>query len=293
MTNQTWRIVAAILAVVLAVLGGATIAFVIAPGPGATPTPAGSIAIASPSGGSPSASASIVVPASPSASASATASPTPSPTPVPIAQFTITQLKLDPRSPANAGVARFISFTSDGPGTITAQLKAISPQGTTHMCLRAGSKDIKCGDAASSTIKATTTSAHVNWRVSLEGNGMFTPTVELTITFPAAKPSVKIVHARFDGTAAPDTNGVEAIFVPRANGTAKLVATWGGHPFPWNMDATNQSSGTGSQSLHDQAATTGITRSVQVTAGETWKVLLANASDGLGATDMTFTLSWP
>ena len=36
MTNQSWRVVAAALAVVLAVLAGATIAFVIAPGPGAS-----------------------------------------------------------------------------------------------------------------------------------------------------------------------------------------------------------------------------------------------------------------
>src|SRR4029078_13463540 len=89
------------------------------------------------------------------------APPTPSPTPVPVAQVTITELKLDPRVPSTAGDPRFISFTSDGPGTITAQLKAIRTHGKTHMCLRAGSKDIKCGDAANATIKATTTSAHV------------------------------------------------------------------------------------------------------------------------------------
>ena len=39
MTNQTWRVVAGALAVILAVLAGATIAFVIAPGPGASASP--------------------------------------------------------------------------------------------------------------------------------------------------------------------------------------------------------------------------------------------------------------
>jgi hypothetical protein len=212
---------------------------------------------------------------------------------VPIAQVTITELKLDPRVPASAGDPRFITFVSDGPGTITAQLKAISPQGTTHMCLRAGSKDIKCGDAANATIKATTTSAHVTWRVSLQGNGMFTPTVELTLTFPAAAPSIKITHARFDGTGFPDTNGVQAIFVPRADGSARIVASWGGHPFTYEIDATNQSSGTGNATLANQGPGVNTNKSIPVTAGETWKIVLKNADAGFGTTDMTYSLSWP
>jgi hypothetical protein len=297
MTNQTWRVVAAALAVILAVLGGATIAFVIAPGPGASPSPVlPGFPTGSPSG-SDIAGASASLPVSPppseSLAPSASAPPTPSPTPVPIAQVTITELKLDPRMPSNAGDPRFISFTSDGPGTITAQLKAISPQGTTHMCLRAGSKDIKCGDSANGTITATTTSARVNWRVSLQGNGMFTPTVELTVTFPAVAPSIKITHARFDGTSFPDTNGVQAIFVPRAAGNAKIVASWGGHPFTYEIDAINQSSGSGNKTLTNQGPSTNTNKSIAVTAGETWKVLLENADAGFGITDMTYSLSWP
>lgn len=293
MNDRSWRIVAVILAVVLAVLGGATIAFVIAPGPGATPTPGDSFALGSASA-SPGASSSAVPSAqvSPSA-ATASPSPTPSPTPVPVAQFTITELRLDPRVPASAGVPRFFTFTSDGPGTIKAQLKAISPQGTTHMCLRAGSKDVKCGDAAGATLTATTTSAHVTWRVSLEGNGMFTPTVELTLTFPAAKPSVKITHARFDGTLHPDTNGIQVLFKPRAAGSARLVADWGGHPFTYEIRATNQTSGTGDKTFANQGPATKTDKSVAVTAGETWKLLLSNTADGNGTTDMTATVSWP
>jgi hypothetical protein len=294
MTTQSWRIVAAALAVILAVLGGATIAFVIAPGPGATASPVlPSFPAGSPSGSDiAGASASAQASASATASASASASPTPSPTPVPIAQVTITQLKLDPRTPANAGVPRFFTFTSDGPGTITAQLKAISPMGTTHMCLRAGSKDIKCGDAANSTIKATTTSARVVWRVSLEGTGMFTPTVELTLTFPAAAPSVKITHARFDGTGSPDTNGIQAVFVPRAAGNAKIVASWG-TAFQYTIKATNQSSGAGNKTLANQGPATNTNKSIAVTAGETWKIVLENADSSPSAVDMTATLSWP
>ena len=297
MTNQTWRVVAAALAVILAVLGGATIAFVVAPGAASSPTPPlSSFGVGS---GSPSAiaGASASSPATPAASdseaPSLSPSPSPSPTPVPVAQVTITELKLDPRVPSSAGDPRFVTFISDGPGTITAQLKAISPMGTTHMCLRAGAKDVKCGDEANMSIKATTTSAHVTWRVSLQGNGMFTPTVELTVTFPAAAPSIKITHARFDGTGYPDTNGVRAIFVPRATGNARIVASWGGHPFQYEIDAINQSSGAGNKTLANQGPSTSTNKSIAVTAGETWKVLIENADAGFGTTDMTYTLSWP
>lgn len=296
MTDRNWRITAGILAVILAVLGGATIAFVIAPGsPSATATPGTSASFAA---GSPSDSASASIGPSESASASAASpsvsiSPTPSPTPIPIAQLTVTQLKLDPRVPASAGVARFIAFTSDGPGTITAKLTSISPLGTTHMCLRAGSKDIKCVDTGAGTITATTTSAHVPWRVSLEGTASFTPTVELTVTFPAVAPTVKITHARFDGTAFPDTNGIQVLFVPRAAGTAHIAATWGGHPFVYEIDAINQTSGTGNTTLANQGPSVKTDTAIPVTAGETWKLLLENAETGNGTTDMTVGISWP
>ena len=208
-------------------------------------------------------------------------------------QFTITELKLDPRVPASPGVARFLTFTSDGPGTIKVQLKAIAPDGTTHMCLRAGSKDLPCHDVSNGTITATTTSAHVTWRVSLEGNGTASPTVELVLTFPAAKPSVKITHARFDGTLHPDTNGIQVLFVPRTAGKARIVADWGGHPFTYEIDAINQTSASGNQTLADQGPATKTDTSLAVTAGETWKLLLENTADGNGTTDMTVTVSWP
>lgn len=296
MTDRDWRGVAAILAVILAVLAGATIAFVVFPGSRATPSPPSSFAVGSGGSESPSASASAAGSASASPSTPAqSASPTPAPTPVPLAKLTITQLKLDPSVPANPGLPRFILFTSDGPGTITAQLKAISQIGTTHMCLRAGSKDIKCLDAASMTIQATTTSAHVAWRVSLEGTGMFTPIVELTVSFPAAAPSVKIFHVRFDGTGSPDTNGLQAIFVPHAAGNVRIVADWGPGSFKYEIDLTNQSNGAGSKTLANQGPSTGTDKSFPVTASETWKLDLKNSTNvGVPTTiGMTATISWP
>jgi hypothetical protein len=114
------------------------------------------------------------------------------------------------------------------------------------------------------------------------------------LTFPAAAPSVKITHARFDGPGAPDTNGVQVIFVPRAAGKARIVATWGPAKFKYEIDATNQSSGTGSATLTNQGPATHTDKSVPVTAGETWKLVLQNAvNSGTPIIDMTATISWP
>ena len=135
------------------------------------------------------------------------------------------------------------------------------------MCLRAGSKDIKCGDAANATIKATTTSAHVDWRVSLEGTGMFTPTVELTVTFPAVKPSVKITHARFDGTGHPDTNGVQVIFVPARRGQRTGRRELGHAPAtPTRSTRPTSRAGTDATTLDDQGPATNLDKTFPVTA---------------------------
>jgi hypothetical protein len=307
MTDRSWRVVATIVATVLALVAGAIIAFVVLPGSPVTPSAAVSLAVASPSRVGPpsasesvSASQSLLASASPSASRSPSPSatrptPTPSPTPkpAPVAALTITQLKLDPRQPAGAGVPRYISFTSDGPGTITAQLKAITSSGTTHMCLRANLRLIKCVDASATTITAHAASAHVNWRVGLQGTDTSTPTVEVTVTFPAFAPSVKITHARFDGMASPETNGLQALFVPRKGGLVRMVADWGGHPFMYEIDVTNQSSGTGNTTFANQGPSTNADASVHVTSGETWKLVLQNSESGFGPTDMTARISWP
>jgi hypothetical protein len=293
MSDRAWRNVAAILAVIVVILGAAAVASLNEPSaPGASAGPASSgVAAASPSASS---AASGTSSAGPSGSESASASPSPSPTPAPAlpATVTFTQLTLDARKDVGS-FARFIAFTSDGPGTITATLASDTTAGTTHMCLRVGTMDVECDDWTSGTITTTTKAAHANWRVSVEGNEHATPTVELTITFPAVKPQVKISHARFDGTAYPDYNGIQVRFVPRADGDAKLAANWGGHNFVYEIDVINESSGVGGATYANLGPAPSTTKTFPVTANETWKVALQNIETGFGATDMTATVGWP
>jgi hypothetical protein len=93
--------------------------------------------------------------------------------------------------------------------------------------------------------------------------------------------------------ASPETNGLQALFVPRKGGLVRIVADWGGHPFMYEIDVTNQSSGTGNTTFANQGPSTNADASVHVTAGETWKLVLQNTESGFGPTDMTARISWP
>jgi hypothetical protein len=229
--------------------------------------------------------------ATPVPSAVQSASATASPLPAPLATLTFLALKLDAAADPG-GEQRIVTFRSDGPGTVTAKLASTSPRGTTHMCLLIGATQIRCKDWASGTIIGKTRQAHANWTVTLRGATIETPTVNLTVTFQAVAPSVKIRHARFDGTATPDANGIEARFTPRTAGNARLVADWGGHPFPYEIDLFDESSGTGDATFPNQGPATNVEQAFPVTAGD-WRIVLKNSEAGFGTTDLTAAISWP
>jgi hypothetical protein len=293
MTDRNLRIVVAglvamllvvIVAIVLVVNGRNEPAASTTPSfsPGASPSAAAS---ASPSV-APSPSPSDVSP-----SASSSAGPSGSPLPAPLATATFLGLKLDATDDPGAQ-PRIISFRSDGPGLVTAKLVSKAPQGTTHMCLQVGAKVVGCNDIASGSFTGTTGQAHANWQVTLEGTGAAAPIVDLTVTFQALTPSVKIEHARFDGTAFPDTNGVGIRLTVRAAGDVRLVADWGGHPFPYEVDLFDDTSGTGNATFPNQGPSTNVDQTIPVGAGD-WRVVLQNTETGFGTTDLTATLSWP
>jgi len=229
----------------------------------------------------------------PPASASVKPSLTPSSSPLPggLATLTFLGLKLD-ASADPAGQPRIVSFRSDGPGTVTAKLVSTSPRGTTHMCLLVGTKQVGCKDWASGTFRGKSTQAHANWRVTLVGSAIETPTVNLTVTFQALAPSVKIAHARFDGTAFADTNGIQARFTARAPGDAHLLADWGGHPFAYEIDLFDETARTGDATLANQGPSTNVDRTFPIAPGA-WRLVLQNIGDGFGRTDLTATIAWP
>lgn len=260
--------------------------------PGTTPTPPGSAVSGSPSASlPPSSTPSAPATASQPPSIVPSAGPSSSALPSTVATLTFLALKLDATADTS-GQARTITFRSDGPGTISAKLTSTTPQGTTHMCLLAGTKQIGCKDWASGTFNGRSSQAHTNWTVTLIGSAIDAPTVNLTVTFNALAPTVKIEHARFDGTAFPDTNGIQARITARVPGNARLVADWGGHPFQYEIDLFDEASGAGDATLANQGPSTNVDQSLPVTPGP-WRIVLQNIESGFGTTDLTATFSWP
>jgi hypothetical protein len=299
MTDRTLRTVVAGLTGLLVLVIAVTLLLVVGRNGSATASPsAPPVALGSPSEGAtvtptesappsatPEETATSATEASPSVAASG------SPGVTTLATLTFIGLKLDATADPG-GEARVVTFRSDGAGTVTAKLSSSSPQGKSHMCFLVGTKEIGCKDWASGTFTGKTSQAHANWTVTLQGSAAETPTVDLTVTFQAVAPSVKIQHARFDGTASPDSNGIQARFSARGSGEARLVADWGGHPFLYEIDLFDESGGSGNVTLSNQGPSTNTDEALAVTAGN-WRLVLQNIEAGFGTTDLTATISWP
>jgi hypothetical protein len=303
MTDRTLRTVVAGLTGLLVLVIAVTLLIVVGRNSSGTASPsAPPMALGSPSIGAtltpiesapPSPSANADATATPATEASQSVAPSGSPGATALATLTFVDLKLDADQDAG-GDARVITFRSDGAGTVTAKLASTSPQGKTHMCFLVGTKELGCKDWRSGTFTGKTSQAHATWKVTLLGSDFDAPTVDLTVTFQAVAPAVKIEHARFDGTAYPDTNGIQARFVARAAGEVRLVADWGGHPFLYQVDLFDERAGPVNETQSGQALepTTNAKDAMPVTPG-TWRLVLRNSEDGFGTTDLTATISWP
>jgi hypothetical protein len=250
-------------------------------------------------GGSSSAPASPQVPdasaaaETPAAAASASASPAanPSATPTKPATIVFTDLKLDAQDDPD-GQDRVITFASRGAGKITVAVSTKSPMGTPILCLSTATKKIGCKTAGEGKLVATTTKKTESFKVTLRGSGGETPVVDVAVTFPAKAPSVTIANARFDGTDYPETNGINAVLTPRADGDVTLKAEWGGHPFPYEVDLVEQG-GSGSTNLANQGPSVGTDVSMPVAGTNPWRLTLQNSGGGFGVTPMTATITWP
>ena len=301
MSDRTLRNVVAALAGLLVLVIAVTLLVVVGRSGSATGSPsAPPVALESPSSAAtvtptesaaPSATPDASV--APSTEASPSVGPSGSPGALALATLTFVGLKLDATADPG-GEARVVTFRSDGAGTVTAKLGTNSPGGKTHMCLLVGTKQIGCKDLASGTFTGKTSQAHANWTVTLLGTAADSPVVDLTVTFQAVAPKVTIEHARFDGTASPETNGIQARFTARAAGDVRLVADWGGHPFLSEVDLFDENGGQVSttQSSQGLEPSTNTDESMPVTPGN-WRIVLQNTEAGFGTTDLTAAISWP
>jgi hypothetical protein len=325
MNPRNWRIVAAVLGGIVALLGGIAVAAVILPGGiGATPAPAAHevangaafpSVIGGPAGpGSPFAGGS----ASPSTAASASASTAPpqasaasspgasgnspsagsspasqsDPGSEPTATLTFVDLKLDAKRDPK-GMTRTISFSTDGPGTIQAQFITRAPQGTALMCLTSGTALRVCKEIANGTVVAKAISGHNTWMVTLRGAGVFTPIADVLLTFPARNPSVTIAHARLDGKVLENYNGITVRVAPRGDGNIHLLATWPARDLVYDIGLVNEANGAANVTLSNQGPAMQTDQTLAVAGGAAWRLKLRSPTAGLRGTDLTATISWP
>ena len=255
--------------------------------PASTPPPASGSAASLP------ASSSVPPSAQPSESASASPSappsPTLSPTPVPTTSITFVQLGLDATTDAN-GITRAVSLVAQT-GTVTVRLRTESG-GNSVACLTADGQQLACHTGISSTLTGVIKKATSNVQVTLRGAASATPVVNVTITFPSAKPKVTIRNARFDGTDAPATNGLQVVTTPRVKGSYHVAAAWGGHPFLYEVDLIEQG-GPGLRTVKPTTSATKVSLSFAVTPPHGWMIVLKNTENGFGVTPLTATFTWP
>jgi hypothetical protein len=221
---------------------------------------------------------------SPSADAS------PSAPPAPTATITFQGLLLDAEDNPD-GTDRVFTWAS-ATGSVKAEITSVTPMGDLEMCLSTPDKELGCRTAGNGTLSAKTTKSRETFILTLRGEGTAQPAVDVTLTFPAKKPKVAIENARFDGTAYPDTNGIQAVFTPRQNGDVGVVAEWGGHPFTYEIDLTEQG-GSGNLTYAPDQGNIGTDVDFAVTAPNPWKLVLQNTETGFGITPMNASISWP
>ncbi len=305
MTDERWKTVAIVLAVVVAGLGLLAIATSLPSGGSGSASPAASGQAGASSGGSgssaasagrsPSAGAGASVGASslPAASPSTKAGASPTVAPgAPLAQVVLSDFRLDAKADP-AGRTRTFTFKTDGPGDVTAKLTGKSPQGTTRFCLKVGSSKPLCRNWRSGTLTGTTSSkTQTTFVVTLIGVDITTPTVDLGLTFRAKAPSVILTNGRFDGTAPASDgyNGLAGRVKARTGGSLTTRADWGGKPFDYTYSLVDIAEPSAAGVFPGNG--TGVDRTDPVTAGRWYGFSLVNAQVGVGTTPLTMTVAW-
>jgi hypothetical protein len=130
-------------------------------------------------------------------------------------------------SSGTVGSARVFSFTSDGPGSVSAQVVGAAPMASTVLCLTMDGASVGCDRGASPGMTRLAATAHSVWTVSLISPDPTPPTVDVEFTWPTDHPAITLNHGRFQGFPNPDSlRTLSATFKTRAAGILSLEADW-------------------------------------------------------------------
>jgi hypothetical protein len=213
----------------------------------------------------------------------------------PTATITFTSLMLDPD--LGSGSARTFSFTSDGPGTVSAQVVGSSPMNSTELCVTADEAPPQCDRGATPGLTLASTGLHSHWTVSLVSGDKGSPTVDVQLSWPTDNPQITVNHAPFQGYPNPDSlRTLSATFKARAAGKLSVDATWPSAAADTTLTVTDVSSA--QPTAVDAVAYAGATSispaySRSVKGRRTYRIELFNGGPDGADPDLKATIAFP
>ncbi len=194
--------------------------------------------------------------------------------------------------------ARAFTFTSDGPGLISAQVVASSPMDATTLCLTMDDAPAACVTGATPGFpSAVTRTGHSRWTVTLASANESTPTIDVAFGWPSNNPSIMLASGRFQGSPNPDSlRTLTATFKPRTSGQATLDASW--PPGVLNATVTlavisAAKTTTVSEVRYAAASSTSPVYSAPVSSGKTYRLQLLNDDKDSLRPNLTATITFP
>ncbi len=232
------------------------------------------------------------------------ASPSPSPTqagPVrtsPAATITFSGLMLAAAgSTGPSGSVRTFAFTSDGPGTVSAEIVSSAPITTTIVCLFGDEVLVGCDTGGTPGVTQAATTTHSQWLadiISLQANA---PTVDVRFSWPADHPQISLSHALFQGQPSPDSmRSVTANFKTRRAGELSLDALWPSTGIDAALTVTDM---TGSRPLpvdrvlYSDQPTMAPSYTLSVRANRTYSIELYNLGSVGAKGNLQATIAFP
>jgi hypothetical protein len=234
----------------------------------------------------PTATATAELTPSPTAAASPMPMPTPTPTPAvptaPLREVRFRGLGLDAPDAPEGRSERFVTFSMDGPGEITAAVADVT-RGRVRICLwrgdRNASQDRECANARQGGLTRTVTDvAATQWTVSLLGaTEQVSPTISFVLRFHSRAPGLTIDRFRFQGEQIENYNGFEAEITADATGNLDLAASWN-ESYPYEM-LVEEIGAAGPPFEAQGSDTTAAQHSAPVVMGRSYRVTFANTTD--------------
>jgi hypothetical protein len=214
----------------------------------------------------------------------------------PTAEITLNELVLDP-SATGRGLPTTLTFVGDGPGLVAVSIVASAPTDSTRICLSGDGGTPVCASGATPSASFYGVSSQSKWSATLEPAGEASPTIDVTVRWPANKPSLTVLHSPFEGEPNRDSlRSLTATIAARSDGSIGMTASWA--PDALATSLTVWQVGSDGLTAVDDASfpVAGGIEPAHVTtvdAGTTYRLTLMNLSPAGAAPDLGATIAFP